>query len=482
MITPRKTGRLPFATNAQHVVIIGDSNAYGFGDTDNLDDKTLITAFPSVQIDQLIGTGDPFSAEYTITPEDLQPFAAGGVPGMGVELSMGRTLHTAGRTATKISKFASRGSSLGVEWIPSAAKYWSDLTTYLDAQVIAFGTIGVIYMDLGTNDSTTAAKACAWQKNATELVNALRALYGNFRLIVRMTSRNLDAAYPFWETVRQQQLAFANDDIRTALLNIDDTALSTDNLHFSANNYYGIGHRAAVEVLAAMGIAPPAFAGAFPEYLGAMPGVSGAGALTPLSFPCPLDDGYFEILVVATGLIDGATKATLSTANGFVEIGSQVSQFTTLDQWMTIFYRRATGRRMSNPVVADNNNYNAAKIFAFRQPTTTSGSPIDVSVFSKNDAYATPISITGATTTVNNCLIAAFGAFYGGAARTIGAWANGTVGSLTKRMECDYAIGSDHEIISLVTGTLATAGATGAFTATASAQMMGSHVTLGIKP
>ncbi len=465
----------------QHVVIIGDSNAYGQGDTDNLDDQTLITADSTVLITQTIGAGDPFVAEYTIASSSLAPFRAGGAASMGVELTLGRALYAAGRTSTKISKWCSRGSSLSVEWA-LAGSYRALLLAFLDARMNAYGAIGIVYMDIGTNDATTQAKAMTWQKNATELVNALRTRYGNFLLLVRKTSEGLDAAYPYGETVREQQHAYVTDDPFAVLMDVDLVPLSTDNLHFTANNYGALGYRASAEMIAAMNVAPPAYAGSFPEYVGAGPGVSGAGALSPLSYPCPFADGYVEYLVVSTGLVSGAGKATLSEAAGFAEVGSQLSTTGGLDQWLTLFERRSSSRRMPVPTVADNNNFNAARIFAFRQPTTTSGTGINVSAFSKNDAYDTPISIGGVTSTVNNCLIALFTANYGGSNRTVSGWTNAALGSLTERKDGDYAIGGDHEIITCVTGTKAVAGATGATTATASGVMLGSYVAVAIKP
>lgn len=471
-----------------HVVILGDSNAYGNGDTDNLDDRDLVATFANARITQTLGVGVPFVAEYTIADSDLAPFAGAGVAGMGIELALGRALYAAGRTPVRISKWASRGSSLD-RWIPGGS-YYDQVIAFLDAQVLIYGDIGTVYLDLGTNDASDRALSNSWEKNCSALITPLRARYGNFLLIVRNTSQGLDPAYPYFQTVRAQEFAFVTNDDLSKILGSEDVPLAADLLHFTANNYSLFGYRIAAEIVSALGPAPAA-PGPIPTYIGCGGGVAGAGTLQPISFPAPGYDGtYFEILVVATGLTDGAGKATLSDAAGFVEIGSKLSTTSggTLDQWITVFYRRCTSRYMAAPTVADNNQYNAAKIFTFQQPTTLTGSPLDATatsggaVFSANDTYDPAISVAGATSGAANTLFAIFGANYGGSPRTATGWANADLGAFAVRAFSDQAIGSDHEVIFCITGTKEVAGAVGATTATANLQLLGAYCTLVIKP
>ncbi len=465
-----------------HTVILGDSNAYGNGDTDNLDDQTLKAVYASVSVNQVLGAGDPFVAEYTIATRSLQPFAAGGVPGCGVELALGRALYVAGRTNTKLSVWASRGSALD-RWIPSAANYYPLVTTYLDARVAEFGNIGVVYLDMGTNDSVTTALAGAWATNAALLIDALRARYGNFTCIVRQTGPNLDALYPYAATVRGHQVAFCHGNDNNVLLNADDIPLASDNLHYSANRYSEIGYRVSSEVVRKLGPQPVAYVSGLPQFVGAVGGVSGAGALSPNAYPIPEVPSYFDILVVASGLLVETVATILADPAGFVYIGRQVSTTGGLFQYLYLWYRRADRRYRGAPTTTDANQYNAAKIFTFRQPTTMVGSPLDIAaIFSKNDTYDTPISITGGTSLTANCLIALFTASYGGSLRSVSGWANTDLGAVTEIQDNDFAIGSEHEIITLVTGTKVVAGAFGATTAVATAQLLGSYAALVIKP
>lgn len=469
-----------------HVVILGDSNAYGNGDTDNLDDRDLVDTFANARITQVLGSGVPFTEEYNVPDSPLAPFAAGGVAGMGIELALGRALYAAGRTPVRISKWASRGSSMD-RWILGGS-YNSQVIAFLDAQVALYGEIGTVYLDLGTNDASDRTLSNSWEKNCHSLITQLRDRYGNFLLIVRNTSQGLDPAYPYFQTVRAQEFAFVTNDALSKILGSEGIPLAPDLLHFTANNYSLFGYRVSAEIVSALGpaIPPP---GPIPTYIGCGGGVSGASTLQPISFPAPGYDGtYFEILVVATGLTNGAGKATLSDAAGFVEIGSQKSTTGGLDEWITIFYRRCTSRYMAAPTVADNNQYNAAKIFTFRQPTTSSGSPLDTTatssgaIFSKNDTYDPAISVAGGTPGVANTLFAIFGANYGGSPRTASGWANAALDDFTVRAFSDQAIGGEHEVIFCVTGEKAVAGAVGATTATANLQLLGAYCTLVIKP
>lgn len=468
--------------NGQLIAILGDSNATGYGDSDKLDDRTLVSAYSSVSINEITGVADPFQVEHTISTRSLQPYDTGGVPGLGVELTLGRALYEAGRTPA-ICKWSSRGSVLANSWLPGQ-DYYSRVTAYLDARVTEFGTLGIVYLDLGGNDGGSSTTASAVKANYDTLIGALRARYGNFTVIVRQASSLADTAYAYMTIVREQQRAWVASDDNAVLIDVDDVPFGTDNLHFTANGYAGIGYRAANAVIDRLGPAPSVFTGPGPVYVGSVPGEEGTGELSPLSFPIHSVNNYVDVLAVASAYTSEPSAPVLVDPSGFKYVGrAEATNGGGGYQYLSIWYRRRTATHMGSPIVADNNNINAAKTFTFRQPTTMVGTPFDVTpVFTAHNTYDTTMTATGVTTGTGNDLVVTIWGNYGGAARTVSGFTNSSVGSLTLQQSNDHPIGSDHEVIVMGTGTKATAGATGTTTATGSGAMFGVAVTLAIKP
>lgn len=487
-----------------HVALVGQSNTVGQMDTDKADTGlSIATIYPAAQINQQLGAAaaDPISWT-SYSTRALQPYGAGGGPGAGIELSLGRYLVEYGvHTSPAISKFAVNGSSLAANWLPSAnyptsppgvANLYTQLVTYLTARVAEFGKLDVLEWGQGEADAAVTAHANAYAANLTTLMTALRAIFGGFHLVLWKLN---DACTPGGDnqlaTLRAQQVAYAASDPNCTLLDADDLPLNTDGLHYKADELITVGNRSGE--LIARRYKPTSSGANYNVGTGSAPwlqakhepGAFGAGALTPR---WPIHKaGDIAILAVATAPLDAAIS--LTTSNGFTQIEStQSSLGAGVYQKLALYWCRAdqatmdaNGGQMPAPVVADTNNMLAARIFVFRG-CVASGSPVDVASGSSNNTYDTPVSIAGDTTTVGNALVAAFlSCFSGSSVNTVGSWANSTLAGLVERQDSRYLIVADTEMLALVTGTKTTAGAYNATTATTATATVQAGMTIALK-
>lgn len=138
--------------------------------------------------------------------------------------------------------------------------------------------------------------------------------------------------------------------------------------------------------------------------------------------------------------------ATLSTPAGFVEVLNSPQGTGTAGgaaaTRLTVFWCRATSSAMASPVVADSGNHQLAVIQTFRGCIAT-GNPWDVTAGNVAAAATTAVSIPGATTTVDDCLIVA-GATNAASPTTAQAsgYANGTLTLLAERINTQPAVPS----------------------------------------
>lgn len=130
---------------------------------------------------------------------------------------------------------------------------------------------------------------------------------------------------------------------------------------------------------------------------------------------------------------------------------------------LTVYWARAVGGD-SPPLSSVTASGQLAQVIAIRD-CVASGNPFDSTSSSSTGSGATTETIPGVTTTVNNCLILAalnimpgpnnFNAWFSG-------WTNANLSNLTERMDQTKVVGG----FGLVTGGLATAGASGGTTVT----------------
>lgn len=205
-------------------------------------------------------------------------------------------------------------------------------------------------------------------------------------------------------------------------------------------------------------VTAPAVA-AMPTYVGAGAAGLAAGVDATVSWPAGHQAGDLALLVVESAL----TTDVLTVPAGWTQVsGSPLSQAT--NTTANILYRRATSGAEADVTLTGPTNHKIGQIFVFRG-VAASGDPWNV-VASDIATASTAVSIPGATTTVNNCLVAlvAFAAPDIGTAQYSG-WTNADLANLTEREDSFTSAGNGGGF-ALATGEKATAGAFGVTTAT----------------
>jgi hypothetical protein len=220
-----------------------------------------------------------------------------------------------------------------------------------------------------------------------------------------------------------------------------------------------------------------------PEYANAGTSAEGTGSLSP-GIPSSTSSGNILLLVVNNGYTSTGA-ATLSDAQGFAAVtGAAINSgdYSGVRAQTTVFWKRATGSD-SAPTVADNGEYNCARIYRFTG-CAGSGDPWDVVSSTGDNSGDSSISIGGATTTVSNTLVvAAVTCYTNSGSAAVGSWSNSDLGSVTERDDAVYNAGHE-QVIAIATGTKVAAGTYGSTTATWSGGTFWawSGVTIALKP
>jgi hypothetical protein len=201
-------------------------------------------------------------------------------------------------------------------------------------------------------------------------------------------------------------------------------------------------------------------------YVGSGTFTAGTGAITP-PFPSGIQANDIALLVC-----ESENQAiSLSTANGFVELGNQANKAagtaaTDPASRLAVFWKRLVGGDAA-PTVADSGDHTTGQIHVFRGVRTT-GNPWDV--FAEGNSggtNSTSASIPGATTTVDNCLVVLLcsTSFNGTSTAQFSGWTNPDLSNLTERTDNSNTagLGGGH---GMATGLKATAGTYGATTVT----------------
>ena len=145
------------------------------------------------------------------------------------------------------------------------------------------------------------------------------------------------------------------------------------------------------------------------------------------------------------------------------------------------FWRRAVAGDTA-PTVADTINHTSGQIFGFRGCIAT-GDPWDVISFGTDAVADQALSVTGATTTVADCLV--FVAYFHGTDNVFADYfasvANADLASFTVRADVSHTAGNGGGF-GVSTGGKAAAGAYGATTATQAANSTKAFFTVALKP
>lgn len=218
---------------------------------------------------------------------------------------------------------------------------------------------------------------------------------------------------------------------------------------------------------------------AFPTYVGAGAGNHDVGAIA-LALPASLaaDDVLLLWLETANEAI------TIPTPNGgtWTEVtnspqGTGTAGATTATR-LTVFWSRYNGTQ-GNPTTSDSGDHQVGQITAYRGVKTT-GDPWNITSGNTNTS-STTVSITGATTSVADCLIVLGLALADDGTDLNGSWTNADLANITTRTNMLTATGNDGRVIS-ATAEKATAGAYGATTNTINLAVVKGCMTIALEP
>jgi hypothetical protein len=197
-----------------------------------------------------------------------------------------------------------------------------------------------------------------------------------------------------------------------------------------------------------------------------------AGAITP-ALPAGIAVGDVLVMFVET-----ANQAT-SIANGngatWTEIGTQVGTGTagsTSATRLSMWWTRYDGVITTGPTTNDSGDHQLGRIAAFRGCKST-GSPIDAVATFAAEAGPSTINIPAVVTTVDNTLVvAAVADDWDNASTTrYGSWTNANLASISERIDGGSTTQNGGGL-GMATGTKASAGSTGAWTASANASIL----------
>lgn len=441
----------------------------------------LSDTFDDCYITQWVGDSPP-SWTFEIARRTLRPIQVGN-PDMGAELSLGRLLARRTGTTVELMQWARSGEPLATF---TNATYLAELIEDIEAVQAASGTRlrAVLWMQ-GETDAMDSGDAAAYQTAFEDnFVAPLRAEFGD-DLVFIVGRLNAAAVADHLSTLRAAQEAFVAGDDHAALVDFDDLPM-LDEFHYRSPELTTIGNRLASAALDELGYGPQEVTGSTVVCLGSDTGVYGTGALVVRSLP-DLVDGDLELLVVSQSYASGGIS--IADLEGFTLLQSDDSVASgTVHAYGAIYWRQVTtaelnanGGRMPSIVIADTNDKNAAKIYAFRSPNGTV--TVGASAKSKNNALDTPMSCPGLTTTVDNALV--FNVVTGWAGtptRTLSSLTNASLASLAELQHSVFNVAGEGVVLSAYAGVKASAGVVSATTGTWSLYVLQTNFTVELQP
>lgn len=479
--------------------VIGDSNTVGIGTGDAADTgfnvKTPVPAVP-YNAHYANGTGPPPTfVEY---PGDgvfgpLSLYAASGGQSMGMEMSLGPEMVNATANPA-IAKVGVSGSTLATEWLPTstypaagAGNLFNLWVARMHAAEAACGKkLVAVFVHLGTNDALNAGQAAATQANIGAFCTAARSAFGA-GLVIVWVKTNLASTPTNVAAVRSGQVAYAGTDPLFALIENDDLPIKGDGLHFQEGSYLELGQRCAYAALDLLGFARKNIS-TTPAVVGYGTEVHGAANLVVPSWGGERD-GDLQLMHVTCGIVTGSIATpsgwTLVNASGDATGGGVHENSSVFSRKVTTALLGAnSGHMPSTTVTITTATRNAAKVYTVRGPAALDVTNVDQSAGTAAAVFNSgPFAITGVTTTAANELVCIFTGGYCGSspANPMAVTAAG-LANVVEVQDSVAVIVTDRQVLTLTTGQLAAAGATGSPSATSGANMvMVGHV-VSIKP
>lgn len=217
---------------------------------------------------------------------------------------------------------------------------------------------------------------------------------------------------------------------------------------------------------------------ALPVFQAAGTAVEGLSAISPAWPTHQADDiglMFVETANQAIGIIPSGWAHVLSSPQGTGTAGG------TAATQLTVLWKRATSSSEAALSIGDSGNHQVAQILTFRGCITT-GDPWDVTAGDVASTADTAVSIPGATTTVDECLIvlAVSNGTDISTAETSG-WANAALANVLERADKNTTQGNGGGF-GVATGEKATAGAFGATSATLVTSSVQGRLAIALKP
>ncbi len=275
-----------------------------------------------------------------------------------------------------------------------------------------------------------------------------------------------------WEAAQDTSITIAASQSRLLRLLVnatDDPASIAYTLRYQKN---GSGGYVAVPVgsTTSFGI---------PTWVSAGTPASGTGAVTA---PMPSSFAAGDLLVM---VVETANEAVASPPSGWTEVsaspqGTGTAAGTTSVR-LTVYAKIASGSETAVSI-GDAGNHTLVNTFALRGTHQTLGTALNVVAGDVDASGSTSVTFPGGTTTADNALIVQIVANATDTATAQGSgWANAGLGSVTEQLDFSTASGNGGGI-TVVTGTLATAGSIGSTTGTLATSSVQGRITLAVIP
>lgn len=496
------------------VLLFGDSNTVGLGDTSHMDNGLgWQGTFSSASMDWHYANSvtDPMTW-IDVSRRDLQPYdSTPGNPAVGYELGLGRYLvQYHGFTApVQMAKFAASGLK-ALNATPTSAtpltpkRIIFQAEDYFDGERVETGKpVSIIIYGLGTNDaSVTNAPLFAGNLAATEA--EFRAHYGSrFLFAIIDINTNMTAAGTASDrnTIRAAAAAFVAAHPKNSIL-IDPSRIpvSNSNIHYVADELGSLGNMVGeftsekVKPGRSTDFSTGAAAQVQSINEATIRSPSATGNLT-VRGPTREKAGDWDFLVIGQNPTASAPPA-LTTAAGFTAVANATgldSSASGTHQYLSLYERHVTQAaldtyfaahgeyRLDDPVITDNNTSKQAAIFSVRgayQPGALA-SAVEAVTTSVNNASNTSTSAPGPTTLGHDRLIIHVQTGFSSSPNAASNWANASLTNVTVLRD---STDDTNETTLVATGTLATEGASGTWTGTRAANTIIANAVISIAP
>lgn len=236
------------------VILIGQSNAVGVGP---------ISGAPS-QYQGTIANTQIWSGSSFVNLVAGTTNQAADSSSFGPELSLcTQFLSRCPASRLYLIKHAVIGTSLNVDWLPTASTQYTAMIAKINAAISAlvgvrFYIAGFVWVQ-GENDalSASATPSTNYQTNLNSLISNLRSTYGyygangnsNIPFVIAQLGYNDRNSYYYQDNLRDAQYAVQAAGTNVYITQTDDLSYLTDVIHYDATSQITLGNRAANQLM-----------------------------------------------------------------------------------------------------------------------------------------------------------------------------------------------------------------------------------------